>query len=97
MFALEAEAASIYCKSLRMNKFQGESFDGDVFMPPGTVYAIVDAGGMYYKLVISIVKTYLLKVRYVTRTLKIHLSFAGSLDALSGRGHARIFGSGWAK
>ena len=60
-------------------------------MPPGTVYAIVDAGGMYHKLVISIVKTYLLKVRYVTRTLKSHLSFAGSLDALSGRGHARIF------
>ena len=45
LFALEPEAASMFCKSLKMNSFVGEKFPGDLYMPPETVYAIVDAGG----------------------------------------------------
>ena len=56
MFALEPEAASMFCKSLRMNDFEGEKYPGDLYMPPETVYAIVDAGGM--------VLQHLLKINY---------------------------------
>ena len=43
--ALEPEAASIYCKSLRLNHFLGENEKTDVKMGAGTVYMVVDAGG----------------------------------------------------
>ena len=43
--ALEPEAASIYCKSLRLNHFLGETEKTDVKMGTGTVYMVVDAGG----------------------------------------------------
>ena len=48
ILALEPEAASLHCKSLKMNNFidyAAEHYPEDLYMPAGTVYALVDAGG----------------------------------------------------
>ena len=44
MIALEPEAASIFCKELPVEKFEGESSYIDVFSP-GKRYFVLDAGG----------------------------------------------------
>lgn len=45
MFALEPEAASVYCRS----EFSSNSLEATtVDFPPGTRYMIVDAGGKVY-------------------------------------------------
>ena len=47
IIALEPEAASLYCRTLAMDKFMGMAGEqGDMVMKPGEKYAIVDCGGM---------------------------------------------------
>ena len=44
MIALEPEAASIFCKELPVENFEGGSSNIDVFSP-GKRYLVLDAGG----------------------------------------------------
>lgn len=44
MIALEPEAASIFCKELPVEKFEGGSDNINVFSP-GQRYLVLDAGG----------------------------------------------------
>ena len=48
IIALEPEAASLYCRTLAMDKFIGRGHErGAVSMKPGETYIIVDCGGMF--------------------------------------------------
>ena len=46
--ALEPEAASIYCREMKMREFKSEKGDAnisDVFPRPGSKYLVIDIGG----------------------------------------------------
>lgn len=46
IFALEPEAASVYCMQLPKDGFIAEDFSNDVLkQSPGTQYMVVDCGG----------------------------------------------------
>ena len=48
VIALEPEAASLYCRTLEMEHFLGmETKSGKLYLPIGTKYMIIDAGGKY--------------------------------------------------
>lgn len=48
LIALEPEAASIYCREMKMREFKSEKGDAnisDVFARPGSKYLVIDIGG----------------------------------------------------
>ena len=48
LIALEPEAASIYCREMKMREFTSEKGDAnisDVFARPGSKYLVIDIGG----------------------------------------------------
>ena len=48
LIALEPEAASIYCREMKMREFNSEKGDAnisDVFARPGSKYLVIDIGG----------------------------------------------------
>ena len=46
LIVLEPEAASLYCRGLDMKHFENESAGDELSMPEGTIYMLIDAGGM---------------------------------------------------